>query len=296
MSFQTMDPSAAAAPPPPPAVQEPFGAPQHDPFVGMGQTSDPYPYAGNAPAGDTPIPGDRSCWSMVNIGLLLMQITVYISLTSTSIQIATFCVSSFGVFDQIPAILAILYFVLIWGVGLIGSICHLVGVGLCIAAPSEYGAKGLAITTLVLEAIGFLFACPGGFIPILNIGLVPASALMLLAAIFFLIFFWRACALALNNRGLAYSCRNLAIALAVLVVLPIVLGGMAIVGLLIAGQSETIRRAISNYQREAALGSIYYVYFGAALVVGIALLWAMFYILTLFKVRGAVRRHLAKLG
>jgi hypothetical protein len=212
--FTAVDPAAA----PPPADDNPFGA--------MGSDAPPshFSFDPDAEVRKTKIPGARGAWKVVRFGLrcvslsmfchltVLVSLVIVVGLAINEVRAEEEARAS-GVPSQtmVKELVQLTNGYILLGYGgcagfltLVSVIAGFVGMGLCIAAPSEGGMKVLAILALVGAVVSMLGNC-GLFVPILNLIIGPLVVLVSFAANVLFVFFLRSCALSLQNPGLARS-------------------------------------------------------------------------------------------
>jgi hypothetical protein len=192
-----------APPPPPPGDDNPFGA--------MGDNSH-FTFDEHAEVAKTPIPGVRGSWKVVRFGLRCVSLSMFIYLSMLVLRIGWTALEiqetllheltelTNGYIKGVFAGVLLLLMALMMIIGLIGM-------ALCMAAPSDGGAKVMAI----LAFVGALISIIVGVGLVIGLFIVPPLA-VLISPVFLLIayasnvlflFFLRSCAFHLQSPGVA---------------------------------------------------------------------------------------------
>jgi hypothetical protein len=200
--------------------------------------------------------GTRSAWSVVKVGITLVAIAVGLSVLIFVMAVGVVLTGSIALVSSgsrepaaaapprgvrampgrppvlvasdtpsRPSAWAGFAGLLIIGIGVCAvgqGLCTLVGFGLCVAAPSRYGAKGLAIATLGCLLGEVAFGCAGFFT--FGIGFIIALLLGLISYALFLAFI-RAVGLCMQDRGLGDSAMDLLKLMIGLIVAQFAIGG-----------------------------------------------------------------------
>jgi hypothetical protein len=261
----------------------------------------------------------RDAWRKVRTGITLILYSIGATLALGMLTFcmvvaltATFTVGSAGRGGaKSEEESAALVMVLVGGLMVLGGLTilglRITGQAFCIAAPSKHGAKGLAIAALLLTiaslfltfgmvGLGFIEGATGkpplpmnrgqvtGLNSVLN---VLSNGIVMIEAIVFL-FFLRAVALGVHNRGLAQSIGYLMMVGGTIVVLFIGLFAVMAVTMPGGGPPAAGRRDLEGAM---ALVGV------CGCVIGILFLtFAIWYLVTLFQVRNAISAYLRHLS
>lgn len=257
--------------------------PSADPFGALESSSSPFESSRAMPERSGKVPGDATAWGRTSTGLNLVLMSVYLSLAVGALFVVFGVFGMLGAFKDMGREGAGLF---LYGCGglitllLLGSMATFVaGLGFCVNAPSDYGAKVLAILSLVFAGIGLLLGCPSAIIFPLAFG----SGFFLFVAQILFLFFLRSCALCLNNKAAAHGVITLLIGLAILFVL--ICGG-AIVGVFAAGIFAQYIRGPEALTASMLLN----ITMGVVLAV-LDLIWIAKYVGTISTLRQAISRY-----
>jgi hypothetical protein len=236
-------------------------------------------------------------WQRVRVGVTLGLVNAFLLIGGVALGLFGFLIVLLGqeVFDIAVAMGMLFTARLTY---LAAQIVEVVGFGFYINAPEKYGARGLAVTSLVIGICSILFGAVAALvvIPIHGFGsgfgaflIGPVMAGLLAAAktIVFL-FLVRALALYLQNERVARASVTLLIIYGVVLFISLAIGLFVLMA-----------PSMFVGVRDAAKGlTAFVVVLGFFIFLDLAafLTWFVWYIVTLFQLRGAVSRYVSPAG
>jgi predicted Zn finger-like uncharacterized protein len=254
--------------------------------------------------------GNRDAWARVRSGVTLVLVAIFTAILSIAVFIAGVLLifrTAIGNAAQAQTregaeaatekgLTGLKMFLGFFVLGVLGSlVMQMIGYFFCMAVPPKKGAKGLAIATfclatgsLALSVLGdaILFLSENGLEGLLfggGIGrrLQPVANLMSLAGFIIFLLFLRNVALALKSHGLASSIATLMVTGAIFFVGIV---SFAVMTLLASGSSSSA--AVESTGLLAGLCACGNILLG--------LVWFVWYIVTLFQVRGVIDSYVSR--
>jgi hypothetical protein len=227
----------------------------------------------------------RLRWQRVRLGITLVLVGTFVLSAAEALWTLGTVVAIFAWGVSLP--------MLIMGIvmGIVaflpGKIVEVIGYGFCIPGPRKFGARGLAITLLVLGICGiFLLPCA-----LLSMGLLfPLIALQGGATTIVFLFLMRALALVLENDRLSRRAVYLLIVYGAAVFLSFVVGLLVLAtpaGFAVA-RMQDVQDAFKTVTALVVAICIF-----AILALAAFMLFTISYIISLFQLRAAISNHLS---
>lgn len=327
LAAATEDPppeSVPVAPPPPPPVAPSQPVPPSAPPAG-----DPFNFQEAPASGDDDSYLDeeerlqaRDAWRKVRTGITLIlysigvAIALVILLLCLLVPLATSIGSGNPRAGAGPSAGVGIALIVMGGLLILGGLTilglRITGQAFCIAAPSKNGAKGLAVAALLLTIAGlFLTLGSVGLGIIEGAGVIPSlpggrgtttglsnllnqlgNVVGMIESIVFL-FYLRAVALGIHNRGLAQSIGYLLMVSGMMAVLFI---GLIVVVIVSAVGATTLGAGPQGPGRKEFEGATALAGICGCVFVIMLITYAIWYLVTLFQVRGAISAYLRRLS